>query len=321
MITKSKGLNILGQLLLLSAAVVWGSSFIILKETIETVPALYVIGVRFLASALLIGAVFFRKIKTISKKTLLHGTILGVVIASAYITQTLGLKYISAGKNAFITSLYCVMCPFLLWIAFGVRPKSYHIISAVLCVTGVGLIAVSSAESDGGNAFLGCALTFFCAIFYCLQIIFTGKFHQQKSDAIQLLVIQLLTVGIIISACSLAFELPFCGIAAYKLNTDQILRILYLTLVCTLYAQLAQIIGLKFTEANQAAIILTLEAVFGVVFAVILGDEQITPVLLSGFAVIFIGTVISELRIDVLRIFYKKTRAAFCDTNEKDETD
>ena len=303
---KGKGLSLTGQLLLLSATIVWGSSFIILKETIKDLPALYVIGVRFLSSALLLGVIFFGKVRKINKRVFLDGAILGTVLACAYITQTLGLKYIGAGKNAFITSLYCVMCPFMLWVIFGVKPKSYHVISAVLCVAGIGLVAASGAEEDGGNLYLGSFLTFLCAVFYALQIVFTGKFHEKKSDVMQLLIIQLFAAGIIISVCSLCFELPFCGIEAYSINADQFYRILYLTLVCTLYAQLAQILGLKFTESNQAAIILTLEAVFGVIFAIILGDEQITPILWAGFAVIFVGTIISELHIDVLKIFTRK---------------
>ena len=312
---KGKGLNLTGQLFLLSATVVWGSSFIILKETIETLPALYVIGVRFLSSAILLALIFFGRIKKINKRAFLGGVLLGAVLSIAYITQTLGLKFIGAGQNAFVTSLYCVMVPFILWLAFGVKPKSYNILSAFLCVAGIGLVALSGTEEEGTNVFLGCALTFVCAIFYALQIVITGKLHEKKRDIMQLLIVQLFSTGVIISLCSLAFELPFCGIESYVINLDQLYRILYLTLVCTLYAQLAQILGLKFTESNQAAIILTLEAVFGVVFAIILGDEKITPMLWGGFAVIFIGTVISELKIDVFGFFNRKKKKE----NKKDD--
>ena len=321
MALKGKGLNLIGQLLLLSATMFWGSSFIILKETIERVPALYVIGIRFLTAALLLGVIFYNRLKKLNRKTFIHGLILGIVLSGAYITQTLGLKFVGAGKNAFITSLYCVMCPFMLWIMFGIKPKSYNIISAILCVVGIGLVAISGTEGDGDNAFLGSVLTFICAIFYGLQIILTGKFHESKSDVMQLLVVQLLTVGIIISACSIVFELPFCGIAAYKLDSEQIFRIIYLTLACTLYAQLAQMIGLKYTSASQASIILVLEAVFGVVFAIILGDEKITPVLWAGFTVIFIGTLISELKIDLLKLFGRKKPQSEIKTEEKEELD
>ena len=319
MISKTKGFNILGQFLLLSATVVWGSSFIILKETIKELPALYVIGIRFLIAAVIIGAIFFKKVRNIDKTTFIHGAILGIVLAGAYITQTLGLKHIGAGKNAFITSLYCVMCPFMMWLMFGVKPKSYNIISAVLCIIGIGLVAISGAEEDD-NMILGAALTFASAVFYGLQIVFTSRLHESKSDVMQLLFVQLLTVGVLITACSIAFELPFCGIGAYKINSEQVWRVVYLTLVCTLYAQLAQILGLKFTESNQAAVILALEAVFGVIFAIVIGDEQITPTLWAGFAVIFIGTLLSELKLDVLKLFGKKKSNSAAET-EKEEID
>lgn len=318
MTLKGKGLNLIGQLLILSATICWGSSFIILKETIATVPALFVIGVRFLAAGILLGIIFFNKIRKVNRQTFIYGIFLGLVLSGAYITQTLGLKYVGAGKNAFITSLYCITCPFMIWMMFGVKPKSYHIISAFLCIVGIGLVMFSGSETDE-NVWLGCGLTFLCSIFYGLQIIFTGKIHEKKSDVIGLLVIQLFTVGVIISACSLAFELPFCGLEGYAAAKDQIWKIVYLMLVCTLYTQLAQIIGLKFTESNQAAIILSLEAVFGVVFAIILGDEQVTPILWAGFAVIFIAMLISELKIDLLRPFRRKKRLQAESEAEKEE--
>ncbi|MBP5467286.1 MAG: DMT family transporter [Clostridia bacterium] len=318
MISKSKGLNFLGQFLLLTATVAWGSSFIILKETINALPALYVIGIRFLIAALLIGVIFFGKIRKTDKKTFINGVILGLVLTGAYITQTLGLKYITAGKNAFITSLNCVMCPFMVWMIFGVKPKSYNIISAVLCVIGIGFVAISGSGEDS-NMILGSVLTFACAVFYGLQIVFTGKFHESKSDVMQLLFIQLLIVGVLITACSLAFELPFCGIEAYKIGSEQVWRIVYLTLICTLYTQLTQIVSLKFTESNQAAIILSLEAVFGVIFAILIGDEKITPTLWAGFGIIFIGTLLSELRLDVFKLFGKKNKTAINADAEKEE--
>ena len=307
MTLKGKGLNLIGQLLILSATVFWGSSFIILKETIETVHALYVISVRFLAASVLLGVMFFGKIRKTDRKTLIHGIVLGLVLSGAYITQTLGLKYIGAGKNAFITSLYCVICPFMMWIMYGVKPKSYNIISAFLCVAGVGLIMFAGTDSGDEN------------LFYCLQIIFTNKFHENKSDVMQLLVIQLFTVGIIVGLCSLAYELPVYGTEGYSISAEQIWKIVYLTLVCTLYAQLAQIVGLKFTEPTQATIILTFEAVFGVVFAIILGDERLTPMLFAGFAVIFIATIMSELKIDLLKPFVRKKRLQTENESEKEE--
>lgn len=75
-----------------------------------------------------------------------------------------------------------------------------------------------------------------------------------------LIIIELTTVGAIFSVCSLIFELPKNGIAAYAMTGDQLLRIAYLALVCTAFAQSAQLIGQQYASASQSSIILSLEA-------------------------------------------------------------
>ena len=76
-------------------------------------------------------------------------------------------------------------------------------------------------------------------------------------------------------------------------------------LVPTLFAQLGMIIGIKHTTENEAALILSLEAVFGVLFAVLIGDEKVSLLLGIGFLVIFIAELISELKIDIFKPFRK----------------
>ena len=319
MISKSKGLNILGQALLFSATVVWGSSFIILKETISGLPSLYVIGVRFLSSAIVFGLIFIKRIVAINVKTLVHGVIIGLCLSFAYIAQTKGLEFLDAGKNAFITSLYCVMCPFFVWLFTGEKPKINHLVSALMCVAGICLIVIAGKTDRKDGEFLGMALTALGAVFFALQIVFTAKFHKSRDDVFCILFLELATAGAVVSLSSIAFELPFCGISAYALNTEQLLNILYLTVACTLFAQGAQLFGLKYVSPNQGAIILTLESAFGVLFAVILGDERVSLLLLIGFAVIFAGTLLSELSFDGKRIKHgassEKTDSGNADNN------
>ena len=105
---------------------------------------------------------------------------------------------------------------------------------------------------------------------------------------------------------SLIFELPVRGISGYALNMEQILRVGYLAVFCTLYAQSAQLIGQRFTTANQSAIILSLEAVFGMMFSVFFGEETLSITLGFGFAIVFIAILISELNIDVKKLLKRK---------------
>lgn len=306
--TKEKRLNIVGAVLLLLAAFVWGTSFLILKNTIAELPPLYVLGIRFFVSAILIGLIFLKKTVKITKEIFCRGALIGVAVFFAYLSQTYGLKMTTPGQNAFITSLYCVMTPFFMWAMYKSKPKSYNIIAAVICVIGVGLVAISNGEGNATNVTLGNLLTFIGAIGYVFQVILTDKFSKKTPDTLQLLIVQLFTIGVLFIVCSLAIEIPIYGIKSFALNGKQILNILYLTLACTLFAQFAQMIGQKLTTANQSAVLLSLEGVFGTLFSVIMGEEKLTALMVCGFVAIFVATLISELKVDFKKMFTAKDK-------------
>ncbi len=301
----SKKLNLIGQLLLILATVAWGTSFFILKETIETVNELFVLAIRFLISGVLLGVIFYKKFKKLSKTSMTRGLILGIILSLAYVIQTYGLKLTTPSRNAFLTSSYCVMVPFIVWIMTRRAPKLYNVISAVLCLVGIGFVSFSSKLELGFEYLIGDILTLVCAVFYGLQLIFIDKYQQSGEDNVTILVIELLTVGIVCGALSLIVELPFRP-QGFILNLEQILKIGYLTIVCTLFAQLFLIYGQKHTTVNQSSIILSLEAVFGALFSVVLGNEMLTAGLIIGFVIIFVAMIINELKLDPLKLFNNK---------------
>lgn len=304
---KTKKLNLLGQLLLLAATIVWGSSYLILKETIKEVPAFFVISIRFFSSGVILAIIFMKKFKNLNKKTLISGLALGACVAVSFMIQTVGLKNTTPGRNAFLTGAYCVICPFLMWILYKKKPKFYNVFPTIICTIGIGLISLSGDSGSGENVLLGDGLTLLSAVFFALQIIFIYRFQKDGCDTTLLLILELTVVGIIVGFGSLIFELPVYGIKGYALNSQQLLEIGYLALACTLFTQSAQMIGQKFTKPHQSAIILSLEAVFGMLFSVVFGTEQVTIMSGIGFAVVFIAILTCELRFDPLKLI--KNRA------------
>lgn len=302
---KKARLNLIGQALLLGATLVWGTSFFILKGTIAEYPPMYVIGLRFLASSIIIGLIFIKRIIKLNKGTFFRGVSVGLCLAGAYLTQTYGLEKTSPSTNAFLTSLYCVICPFLFWLFYKIKPKSYNVISMGLCVVGLSLVAFSGGE-ESGNEFIGCFLTIVSAVFYALQIVFNHRFQNEKDDTFQLIFTQILTAGIIIFIVSLIFEFPNYPLTKFAIKKEHVFNVIYLTLACTVFAQLAQILGQKWTTPAQVTIILSLESVFGALFSVLLGGEKLTIMLLSGFIVIFISVMITELKIDFYKLLPNK---------------
>ena len=303
----SKKMNFIGQLLLFLATLVWGTSFIVLKETIEQVPSFYVIAIRFIIAGGVLSLVYIKKLRLGSKKTFIKGVILGLLLFSAYLTQTLGLENTTAGRNAFITGSYCVMCPFIVWMIYKKKPKIVNLVSAVLCIIGLALVSLSGDDGVGENLLLGDALPLVGALFFALQIVANDRFQKDGEDSVSLLCYELLTVGVLFAILTLIFDLPK-GVQVFSLTLDQMIRIGYLCLICTLFAQFAQMFGQKYTTPNQTSIILTLEAVFGVIFAMLLGDEKLTGTLVVGFVIIFISVLISEVDVDYSKLFKRKKK-------------
>lgn len=301
---KSKKLNILGLILLFTTTLAWGTSFVILKNTIEFVSTFYALAIRFTLSGLIIGAIFYKKILKTPKKTIFSGVLLGIILTFAYDIQTFGLAETSPARNAFLTSFYCILTPFMAWFLIKKRPKFYNVIAAVMCIIGVALVVFSNND-NGNGMIIGDLLTLLAAVFYALQIIYIDKFQDQGNDNIGLLVFELLTVGVVNIVLSLIFDMPK-GIQVYALNLEQFASIMYLTLMCTLFAQFAMIYGQQFTTANQASLILSLESVFGALFSVIFGDEQFTIGLVIGFIVIFMAMSVNEFKLDPLKLLNKK---------------
>ena len=293
-IERKQKLNLIGQFLLFLATLAWGSSFLILKNTIEEVPGIFVVGVRFFSASILLGLIFFKKIKNLDKETIKNGIVLGLIVACAYFTQTIGLQYTSPSRNAFVTAVYSIMCPFLIWIMFRKKPNVIHVIGAIISMVGIGLIAFSKPEDGSSMQLIGDGLTLVSAVFYALQIIYTDMYAKKK-DVISLLTLEFFIAGIILLLYAFTVEGLTQGYDKFILKGDNLMSVIYLTLVCTVFAQFAQMFGQKYVSPTHSAIILSLESVFGALFSVIIGTEKLNTMLIIGFVLVFSAILFTEL--------------------------
>ena len=108
----------LGRLCLIGCTFLWGTSFVVLKSALDTMPTLWILAIRFLGAALLMTLFGFRKLKKLDQSYWKGGAVMGVFLTAAYIIQTYGLVYTTPGKNAFLTATYCVLVPFLWWVMY-----------------------------------------------------------------------------------------------------------------------------------------------------------------------------------------------------------
>ena len=276
----------LAKAALLVVTLIWGSTFIIFKDAMNGLPPLFILAFRYLVATVILSAVFFKKLRLINKTYLWQGAVLGVFLAAAYIFQTYGLQGTTPGKNAFLTAVYCVLVPFVSWAFFGGRPDRFNFLAAATCLAGIGFVSL-----DGDLSVMpGDWLTLVGGVFFALHIAFVAHFNSDK-DAVTLTLVQFFTAGVICGAGSLCFETLPSSVppAAWT-------EIIYLAVCGTAVAMLLQNVGQKYVSSSSAAIILSLEALFGVLFSVIFGYENLSVKLVIGFALIFFAIITSETK-------------------------
>lgn len=276
---------------LFAAAIIWGSSFFIMKDTVDDFPVFYLIAVRFLIASILIGACGYKRLKTIDKDTIIAGFVMGLTLFIAYIFQTFGLVGTTPGKNAFLTAAYCVMVPFFEWLFFKNRPDRYNIIAAVACLIGIGFVSLDGDLTIGW----GDGLTLICGVFFSLNIIAIAH-YTKKHDILMLTALQFGFAGLMSLICAMFFETWPSSVPPSTWAA-----IAYLAVMVTAVAFSFQNFGIKYEDASRASIVLALESVFGVLFSAIFYGETLSPKVLLGFVIIFVSVITSETKLSFLR--------------------
>lgn len=289
---KEQTLKKLAKPMILLATLIWGSTFFILKDTLDNVDLQFLLAFRFTAASAVLALVFWRRWRNASAAYWWRGAVLGVLMYAAYTVQNYGLMDTTPGKNAFFTAVYCVIVPFLYWIIDRRRPSRWNVLAALLCVAGIGLVSW-----DGGFSLTrGDLLTLLCGFLYACHIAAVPKFAQGR-DIFLLTVIQFMVSAL----CSWAGALFTRGIPVDGLPARAWWVLLYLAVAATALALLFQNVGQKYTDPSSAALLLSLEAPFGVAFSVLFGAEQPGPLMYLGFCLIFFAVVCSETQLRFLR--------------------
>ncbi len=288
----------LSKIALFAASIIWGGSFSITKATMEVFPPNLLVAIRFTIGCILLSIIFHKRLKKIDKHYLLSGAILGSLLFLAFFAQTAGLKTTTPGKNAFLTTVYCVIVPFLFWAVTRQRPDAYNVVAAIICIAGIGFVSLNGAFSIQK----GDALTLLGGFFFACHIVAVAVLTRKK-DPVLLTLIQFGTAAVlawVVSLCRETFSLSW-------VTPQSIWGLIFLAVVSTTFCLLLQSVGQKYTPASTAAIILSLEAVFGILFSVLFFGEQLTWRLVLGFALIFLAVVTSVTKFSFLKK-HRKTK-------------
>lgn len=294
------------EIAMLACAMIWGGSFVIIKGSLDVAPACWLMGVRFLLASVVLGAFAWRKLRdNLDGSHIVAGALLGVLYGAGYAVQNVGLTYTTPGRNAFLTTIYCVLVPFINWIVTRRRPGAVNLVAAGLCVVGVALLSLGDDLSLALG--LGDALSLLSGVFFATQIVFVDRFTRSH-DMMTISVVQLVVMGLTCFAFSLALGEKAPDVAA--LPPSFWWSLAYLVLLSSCFATVVQNLGQAVVPPAQSALLLSLESVFAVIASVLFANEQLTVRLCVGFALIFVAVLTSELGPGLLARRADEKRAA-----------
>lgn len=283
----------LAKPMLFAAAFIWGSSFFIMKDALDQLPVQYLLAIRFTTGAVLLGLLCWKKWRSFTPDYLWRGAVIGTMLYLGYSVQTYGLALTTPSKNAFLTSVYCVMVPFLYWAFAKIKPDRYNVLAAVLCVAGVGLVSLTGDLTVN----TGDGLTLICAVFYAMHIVTVSKLSAGK-DVSLLTVFQFIFSALYAwTGGALTETFPAQALA----DPEVLLPLAYLAVMATTVGLLFQNVGQVWSDPASAAVILSLESVFGVLCSVLFAGDRVNGRMLLGFALIFTAVVCSETKFSFLK--------------------
>ena len=173
---KHTKVNMASKLALFGASVIWGSSFLVVKNTMNYMQPHTLLAIRFSIGTILLCLIFMRRLKNINREYFINGGIIGILLFIAYSLQTIGITDTTPGKNTFLSAIYCVIVPYLYWITEKVKPDRYNIIAAILCLAGIGFVSLNK----GFRMRFGDVFTLLSGFFYAVHMVALSKLTKGK---------------------------------------------------------------------------------------------------------------------------------------------
>lgn len=287
-------LRVRANLLLLACAAIWGFAFVAQRL------GAHVGAFTFNSTRFLIGAVSLLPIIWVLdrragrgagerlgawRSVVVPGLICGGLLFGGSTLQQIGVETTTAGNAAFVTSLYVVMVP-LLGIAFGHRTGLLTWAGVGLAVPGLYLLTVADTLASVNTGDVLCLIG---TVFWTGHILAIGHFAR-RLDVLRLSVAQFVANSAYAAVAALLFEqAPFAGVP------DALGPILYAGIMAVGVAYTLQVVGQRHARSSHAAMILSLEAMFGAIGGAVLLGETMGVRGLFGAGLMMAGIVLSQV--------------------------
>jgi drug/metabolite transporter (DMT)-like permease len=266
--------------LVLTVAAIWGSAFVVMKDTLHRINVSSFLGWRFLIATCVMAAIRPQALKHIRGKFLLKGVVVGSLLGGGYLFQTFGLTQTTVAKTGFITGLYAIFTPLF---AAGLFKK--HVSKIQWAATALAFAGLAMLSFKGLSIGVGESLVLVSAILFAGHIIALSEWSNGM-DTYALTLIQMAMVSAIsfLGGFKQGIEAPH--------DSGVWQAILYTAIFASAFAFLVQTWTQSFMTATSIGILLTMEYIFAAIFGVIFGHETLALRTLLGGSLVIIAMVV-----------------------------
>lgn len=276
--------------LLVVTTVAWSVSFIWTKIVMNTgMSSEMYLFLRYTLAALVLLPFSIRQLKTINKKELKTGFIMGCIFFVGMMLQTAGICRTTPSNSSFITTAYVVIAPFTTWLLMKQKPKKNIYAAVGLCLVGIYILNMRPGEFLSLN--LGNALTMLSAVGWAFQLTYTS-IAGEYMDPVLLSFMSFGFTGLGGLASSLITGSLF-STTMIQLK-GSLWPIVFTALISTILANLLQVYAQHNVDANKAAVIYTMEAVFATVISVLIGLENWSISIIAGGGIIMTAVLLAQ---------------------------
>ncbi len=296
----SKKIFPFAELMLFINALIWGGTFVLIKESLQNISPMLFLTIRFSIASFLFLPFAISSFKYLNSISYKEGSILGLLLFIGFATQTVGLKFTTVTKSAFITGTYVIITPILQTLIEKRIPSIQNILGTILVFIGIILLSSSGTTFNefinelGSNLNIGDFLTLLCAFFYSLYIIYLDIISPRHN--IQYLTFTQIFITAILGLIT-TFIFSSLKIESVELITNNIviISLIYTALLATLVTTFIQTKYQREVTPTKAGIIFSFEPVFAAFTAFIFLNETFTFFGILGCIFIFSGLLITEL--------------------------
>lgn len=272
------------NLSLLAITIVWGATFVVVKNATKDLPVFPFLAIRFGLAFLTLLPFVWTQRAYLTRSSLYKGLGTGSILFLGYAAQTVGLQYTTASNAGFITGLSVVVVPLLVALTTRRLPKPSLIIGIISATLGLALLCLDQDfRLNSGDL-----IVLICALCFALQIFFAGKYAPTENPTI-LAAGQILAVSLLSALSSL-----FLPHGTLNFTSNAWFGILLTAIPATSIAYFVQMKMQQFTTPTHTALIFSAEPVFSAIFAFFLAGEILMPRGLAGAALVLAGMLFAE---------------------------